>query len=142
VNSNWYVSKALNPFFNQLRYKERQYRHFQQENHIADTTDMSTAAICGNIFENRIISKGLRTADTSTAVICGTAFENRIISKGLGTADTSTAAICGVAFENRIISKGLWTPGSLDISVTLLPMGKSRKNNPCAPKVLQNKITL
>jgi hypothetical protein len=84
---------------------------------------MSTAAVCGKVFENRIISKELGTADTSTAAIHSTAFENRIISKELGTANTSTAAICSTAFENRIISKGYWAPRALDISVTFLSMG-------------------
>jgi hypothetical protein len=59
----------------------------------------------------------------STAAICGKVFENTIISKELGTAGTSTAAICSAAFEKRIISKGYWAPRSLDISVTFLSMG-------------------
>jgi hypothetical protein len=61
------VSYMLIPFFTQLTDEERHYGYFHQDNLVAHAANKSMATIC-EVFENRIISKGLcppRTRDPS-----------------------------------------------------------------------------
>jgi hypothetical protein len=58
MNSDRYVNDILNPFFCQLTAEERQHGYFQQNNATAHTANATMVAI-REVFEDRIINRGL-----------------------------------------------------------------------------------
>jgi hypothetical protein len=69
VNSDRYVNDILNPFFSQLTAEERQYGYFQQDNATAHTANAAMVAI-REVFEDRIISRGLRSPTSIDLSFC------------------------------------------------------------------------
>jgi hypothetical protein len=58
LNSEWYVSDILRPFFGSITEEEETYGYFMQDGATAHTATYSINVL-NEVFENRLISRGL-----------------------------------------------------------------------------------